>query len=200
MPRITRPEKSGTRKHGNREREKYEEVSHRAGDVVVHATTAGCLSILDELRGDTARAGECRRIRRRSSGCGPLGAAIEQFADNDVRACGMGPAVAIGTGEFHIAVAPGLALSVSREKQPFAGSAGRNLAGADALYRLARDEFDGVSLRCAGDGRARTRRSAGCGGLLQPGCGAQSAVEQSALRGAVDVAPGDCVEREKGGG
>src|SRR5208283_548488 len=100
-------------------------------------------------------------------------------------------AVAIGAGEYHFAVAPGLSFTVSGEKQPYAGSAGCVLTSFDAVHRMAGNEDDGISVRRAGDGWTRAWRSVGRGGFLQPGRGAQSAAEQGAVRSAVDVAPGD---------
>src|SRR5271157_1194799 len=145
MSRRTRWEKSASRKRSSNEEAEDKQIHYPVRNAV-SAGTAGCVPAVDELRAGGAGARESARWGNRCCNSGPIGAAGRRPTDNDVCSPGMGPAVAIGTDEFHCAVAPGLSLAVSREKQPDAGSAGRHFARVDAVHRMARDEHDGISV------------------------------------------------------
>src|SRR3974390_1231767 len=101
----------------------------------------------------------------------------------------MGALVAFGTSQLHFAIPSRVPLAVPGSAQLVAGSARRHVEGADVVHRLETRRDHGVSLRRTGNRRAWPRRSTGCGGILQPGRGAQSRAEQGAIRRAPDVAP-----------
>src|SRR5208282_4639761 len=154
MSKRTRWENSTSRKHSNSEDAEDKQVHYRARNAVF-GETAGCVPAVDKLRADGVRTRESVRWGKRRGCSGSNGAARGRSSNHDVSSPGMGPAVAIRTGQFHFTVAPGFSLSVPREKQPYAGSAGRHLARVDALHRVARDEHDRIPVRRAGDGWAR---------------------------------------------
>src|SRR5271169_6499937 len=133
MPWRTRWEKFASRKRSSNEEAEDKQVHYRARNAVSPGT-AGCVPAVDGLRAVGARASESVRWGKHCSSSGPSGAACGRSTNHDVFSPGMGPAVAIGAGEHHFAVAPGLSLTVPRKKQSYAGSAGRHVTRVDAVH------------------------------------------------------------------
>ena len=130
-----------------------------------------------------------RSYRRPRGAAEPAAHSGRRSPHHDVSPRGVGSLVALGPGEFHLAVPSHLYFALRGEEQPVSASARRHLSRADALHRMTRHQHHRIPLRCSGDRWPRLGRGSWRGGILQPRRGTQPHAQQGSVYRAVDVAP-----------